>query len=180
MTTLPASSAAPSGVPVLETAELVLRGYRETDFEPFAAFSASPRASFVGGPQSRWDAWRAFLAAIGHWGLRGYGMWIAEHHATGQVAGRIGVMFNDGWHEPELAWHIYDGFEGRGLAYQAALAARDHAAQHWGMVRLMSYISPDNVRSVRLAKRLGCALEREVEVLGRPCQLWRHPTGGED
>lgn len=180
MTNLPAFSAAPTGVPVIETEDLVLRGYREADFEAFAAFSASPRASFVGGPQNRWDAWRAFLASIGHWGLRGYGMWIAEHRATGQVAGRIGVMFNDGWHEPELAWHIYDGFEGRSLAYQAAMAARDHAAQHWGMTRLMSYISAANTRSVRLAQRMGCTLEREVKVLGRPCHLWRHPACGED
>jgi len=179
MTTLPASSAAPTGVPVIETADLVLRGYREADFEAFAAFSASPRAGFVGGPQSRWDAWRSFMAAIGHWGLRGYGMWIAECRDTGQVAGRVGVMLNDGWLEPELAWHLYEGFEGHGLACQAARAARAHAARHWGMARLMSYIDPANARSVRLARRLGARPERDVEVLGRPCQMWRHPHGGE-
>lgn len=173
MTPMPAC--APASVPLIETEELILRGYREADFAAFAAFAASPRACFVGGPRSRWDAWRSFLAAIGHWGLRGYGMWIVECRATGAVAGRVGVVRNDGWHEPELAWHLYAGFEGRGLAFQAALAARDHAARAWGMDPLMSYIDAANTRSLRLARRLGCHFKREVAVLGRPCQLWRHP-----
>ncbi len=163
-------------VPIVETKDLILRGYRETDFYAFAAFAASERSRFVGGPQGRYDSWRSFLASAGHWVLRGYGMWIVEHRETAKVAGRVGVIFNDGWHEPELGWHIYDGFEGRGLAHQACVAARDYAARHFGMDRLMSYIAHDNTRSVRLAKRLGCRYERDVEVIGKPSQLWRHPS----
>lgn len=162
-------------IPRLETEDLVLRGYRETDFYPFAAFAASERARFVGGPQSRADAWRSFMASIGHWALRGYGMWIVEHRESQQVAGRVGVILNDGWHEPELGWHIYEGYEGKGYAHQACIAARDYAARQYGMNPLMSYIDPANTRSVRLAERLGCTYERDVEVLGKPCQLWRHP-----
>jgi RimJ/RimL family protein N-acetyltransferase len=166
----------PAGVPVIETPGLVLRGYREADFEAFATFAASERSCFVGGPQTRFESWRAFMAAIGHWVLRGHGMWVAEHRESGAMAGRIGVIFNDGWLEPELAWHIYDGFEGRGLAHEGALAAREHAARHWQMPSLMSYIDPANTRSVRLAQRLGCHYERDIELLGTPCQIWRHPT----
>ena len=95
---------------------------------------------------------------------------------SGQAAGRVGVIYNDGWHEPELGWHIYDGYEGKGYAYQACRAARRHAAEHLGMNSIMSYINPSNTRSLRLAERLGCWHERDVELLGQPCQLWRHPT----
>lgn len=164
-----------NGIPVIETEDLILRGYRETDFSPFAAFAASERSRFAGGPQSRHDSWRSFMASIGHWALRGYGMWMIEHRESGRVAGRVGVILNDGWHEPELGWHVYDGFEGRGYAYQASLAARAHAARHRGLNPLMSYIDPANERSLRLARRLGCTYERDVEVVGKPCQLWRHP-----
>ncbi|GAB4309698.1 MAG: GNAT family N-acetyltransferase [Roseovarius sp.] len=166
-------------MPVIETEDLILRGYRESDFEAFAAFGASPRSAFVGGPQSRWEAWKSFMAAIGHWTLRGYGMWIMECRATAEVVGRVGVMRNDGWHEPELAWHLYDGYEGHGLALQGARAARAHAGRHWGMPRLMSYIDAANTRSLRLARRLGCRHERDVEILGRRCQMWRHPAAGD-
>jgi len=169
----------PDSIPVVETADLTLRGYRDSDFEAFASFAASPRSRFVGGPQARWDAWKSFMAGIGHWVLRGYGMWMLEHRESGDVAGRVGVICNDGWHEPELAWHVYDGFEGRGLAYQGSLAARDYAAERLGLDGLMSYIDAANRRSIRLAERLGCRFEREAELLGKPCQIWRHPKRGD-
>lgn len=162
-------------IPVIETPDLILRGYRESDFEAMAAFGASERARFVGGPHDRWASWRAFLAGMGHWTLRGYGMWIVEHRASGQVAGRVGMILNDGWDEPELGWHIFDGFEGRGLAYQACIAARRHAARHQGLDGVISYIAPDNTRSLALAQRLGARFERDTVLLGAPCQIHRHP-----
>lgn len=167
---------APSHAPVVETEDLILRGYREEDFDAFAAFGASDRARFVGGPQDRWVSWRSFMAGIGHWTLRGYGMWMVEHRATGKVAGRVGMIFNDGWDEPELGWHIYDGFEGKGYAYQATIAARRYSARHFGLDRVISYIDPENTRSVALAERLDASFERAGEVLGHPCQVWRHPS----
>ena len=169
----------PSHAPVVETDDLILRGYREEDFEAFAAFGASERSRFVGGPQDRWSSWRAFMAGIGHWVLRGYGMWMVEHRETGQIAGRVGMIYNDGWHEPELGWHIYDGFEGRGLAYQATVAARRYSAQHFGLDAAISYIDEDNTRSVALAHRLDAVFERESTLLGKPCHIYRHPKVGQ-
>ena len=119
------------------------------------------------------------MAGIGHWALRGYGMWMIEHRATGTAAGRVGMILNDGWDEPELGWHIYDGFEGKGYAYQAALAARDHAARHFGLDGVISYIDATNTRSLHLAERLGARFERDGTVVGTPCQVWRHPRIGE-
>ncbi|AAV96485.1 GNAT family N-acetyltransferase [Ruegeria pomeroyi] len=165
-------------IPVIETERLILRGPRESDFEAFAAFGASDRSRFVGGPFPRFRSWGGFLATYGHWALRGYGMWMVEERATGATAGRIGFIFNDGWDEPELGWHIFDGFEGKGYAYQAASAARAHGAQHFGLDGVISYIDPANTRSLRLAERLGAQYERDGEVAGHPCQVWRHPHQG--
>ncbi|MCZ4352587.1 GNAT family N-acetyltransferase [Roseovarius aestuarii] len=163
-------------IPIIQTKDLILRGYLESDFDAVAAFCKSPRSKFVGGPHDRWTCWRAFLAGVGHWTLRGFGMWIVEHRETGRVAGRVGMILNDGWQEPELGWHMYDGFEGRGYAHQSVKAARDYAARHQGLDRVISYIHAQNVRSVRLAHRLGAAFERDVTLLGHPCQIYRHPS----
>ncbi|SLN28258.1 hypothetical protein PEL8287_01271 [Roseovarius litorisediminis] len=164
--------------PTIYTADLILRGYVESDFDAFAAFGGSERSKFVGGPQSQWDSWRAFLAGIGHWMLRGYGMWMVEHRSSGETAGRVGMINNKGWDEPELGWHIYDGFEGKGYAYQASIAARDHAARYFGLNGVISYIDPANTRSVALARRLGAGFERVGQLLGKPCHIYRHPTLG--
>lgn len=162
-------------VPVVDTLDLILRGYREEDFEAFAAFGASDRSRFVGGPQDRWSCWRSFMAGIGHWALRGFGMWMVEHRATGKVAGRVGMIYNDGWDEPELGWHIYEGFEGKGYAYQATVAARSYSAEHFDLDAVISYIDPENTRSVSLAQRLGATYERDGTLLGKPCHIYRHP-----
>ena len=45
--------------------------------------------------------------------------------------------------------------EGRGYAREAAEAARGFAFGRLGWTSVVSYVDPDNVRSVRLAGRLG-------------------------
>ncbi|WP_370301080.1 GNAT family N-acetyltransferase [Pseudooceanicola sp.] len=166
-------------VPVIETERLILRGPEELDFDAFAAFSASERAKWIGGPFPRDRAWGGFLNTFGHWALRGYGMWMLEHRASGATAGRVGMIFNDGWDEPELGWHVFDGFEGQGLAYEAALAARAYAARHQGLDAVISYIVPDNTRLAALAARLGAVIERDGTVMGHACKVWRHPRVAE-
>lgn len=164
-------------VPVLTTERLVLREPRESDLGAMASFMSSERSGWVGGPADRQGAWRALLTGIGHWILRGYGYWTVEDRASGAVAGRVGVVFHAvDWPEPELGWHIYDGFEGRGLGEEAARAARSGAARHMGLTRLISLIAPDNRRSQRLADRLGALVEGRATLFGKPALIYRHPA----
>lgn len=162
-------------IPTVETERLILRGPREQDFEAFAAFGASDRAKWVGGPYSRIRSWGGFLATYGHWAVRGFGMWMLEHRTTGETAGRVGMILNDGWEEPELGWHIFGDFEGQSLGFEAAQAARSYAAKNQNLNGVISYIAPDNVRSIALARRLGAHFEREGSLLGNACHIYRHP-----
>ncbi len=162
-------------VPVLSSQRLILREPRLADFDSYAEFSASPRAGFVGGPMDRAQAWRRFAAGLGHWILRGFGLWTIEDKATGAVAGRTGLILHEGWPETELGWQIYDGFEGQGYAHEAATLARDHAIRVMGLPPMISLIAPANSRSRRLAERMGAHIEREAEVTGIPCLIYRHP-----
>lgn len=166
----------PLPIPVIETPRLILRAPQEGDFDTAAAFAASDRACFVGEPMSRFDAWRGFIGSIGHWALRGFGMWAVEDRASGKLAGRVGIIHHDGWPEPELGWHIYDGFEGQGLAFEAAKAARLHAARYLGLDRVVSNIDAANTRSLALAQRLGATFERDAMLIEWPVQIWRHPA----
>ncbi|MFW8595744.1 GNAT family N-acetyltransferase [Cribrihabitans neustonicus] len=162
-------------VPRVETARLILRAPEAADFEAHAAFIASDRSRFVGGPQPREDAWRGFCGSIGHWAVRGYGMWVITGKDGTAPLGRVGFINNEGWDEPELAWHVYADAEGKGIAFEAALAARSFGARHFGLDGVMSPIDPANTRSLKLAERLGARFERDGELMGKPCQIWRHP-----
>ncbi|MBY6046090.1 GNAT family N-acetyltransferase [Vannielia litorea] len=168
-------SLATVNIPVVETERLLLRANRESDFEAYLAFDASERSHWVGGPIDRWTSWRKFLSTLGHWALHGYGLWTVEIKDTGAVAGRVGFNNHDGWLEPEIGWSIFDGFEGQGIAREAAEAALAYGARHFGIDGPISYIHPDNTRSAALAERLGAHREREVEFFNAPCVVWRHP-----
>ncbi|MCX8508754.1 MAG: GNAT family N-acetyltransferase [Rhodobacteraceae bacterium] len=164
----------PFPIPVLQTERLILRAPRESDLEAMVAFSASDRTVFLGGPQDRVQTWRGLLANIGHWALRGYGFWSVDTRG-GDFVGRVGVICHDGWPEPELAWHLFDGFEGKGYAAEAALAAREHAYGELNMGPLISMIAPANVRSIALAERLGARFERADPGRVKPFHVYRHP-----
>ena len=166
-------------IPVLATERLTLRGPQVRDFEPVAAFLGSDRARYVGGKRSRRDAWRTFAALVGHWELRGYGMWSVEETATGAYVGMVGLYDPEGWIAPEIGWWIVTPEqEGKGFAFEAARAARRYAYQIAGWREVFSVIAPDNRRSIRLAERLGATLDREVgaDDAAGPALVYRHPA----
>jgi len=164
--------------PRFETERLILRGPEGRDFDAVCAFMKdAERTKYIGGPaETDFDVWGGFCRAIGHWIWNGYGFLTLEEKATGQAVGRIGMLNHVGWPEPELGWHMFASGEGRGLAYEAALAIRAYTARDLGLDRVISQIHPDNARSRALAERLGAVVERETELLGEPCLIYRHPS----
>jgi RimJ/RimL family protein N-acetyltransferase len=115
---------------------------------------------------TREDAWDEMAALAGHWHLRGYGMWAVEERETGLFVGRVGLHYPEGWPDREVAWVLARPFWGKGYAAEAAQAALGQAFGRLGWSRVISLIYPENVRSVRLAERLGQRFDGEAEVHG--------------
>ncbi|PIE14162.1 MAG: GNAT family N-acetyltransferase [Rhodobacterales bacterium] len=163
-------------IPTLETERLILRGPAERDFEAVASFFADKERSWgFGGPQNRNEAWRWFASLIGHWALKGCGFWMVETKG-GDHIGMVGLWGPEGWPETELGWVMFENGEGKGYAFEAATAARDHAYSSLGFTTLSSNIFPGNTRSQALAKRMGATLERTYEnVTHGTEEVWRHP-----
>ena len=171
----------PLPIPVLETERLTLRAPREADFAAALAFNDSPRVQFIGGTVPRPWVWRGLLGVMGHWALRGYGFYSVDTKAgelgAGEFVGRVGVIYHDGWDEPELAWHLFDGFEGKGYAQEAALAARADYHARISAKPLISYVNVNNARSAALAQRLGAQVETTFDDDGAVISVYRHTTG---
>jgi RimJ/RimL family protein N-acetyltransferase len=160
-------------IPTLTTERLILRAPCEADVPAIYAFGAGSRSAFLGGPLDRFTLWRGFLANIGLWALRGYGFYSVDTRA-GEFVGRVGVIRHEGWPEAELAWHLFDGFEGRGFAFEAAQAAQADYHARISPAPLISMIDPGNTRSQALARRLGARLERTDAGDGKPVEIHRH------
>lgn len=167
-----------TSAPRFETPRLILRGPELPDVEPFITFSADEvRSQGFGYIPQRDEAWRWFALNIGHWHIHGYGYLTIEDKETGKPAGICGIWNPEGWPEPEIGWVVFEGFEGKGIAFEAALAVRQWAYSDLGFTTLTSNIVPDNTRSIALAKRLGASFEREYDNVQMGLDhLYRHPS----
>jgi RimJ/RimL family protein N-acetyltransferase len=164
-------------IPTLTTDRLVLRGFQAGDWDAYAAMNADPavRRWLGGNCLSREQAWAQMESALGQWALRGYGFFAVE--SDGLFIGRVGMLHPADWPEPELAWGLASPFWGRGFATEAAAEIRRWAFANLRADRLVSYIVAENVRSQRVAEKLGAAsLGGQIELRGFVADIWVHPA----
>jgi RimJ/RimL family protein N-acetyltransferase len=161
-------------IPQLETERLLLREFRQDDFDAMATFYADPISQFYGGPCDRADAWRKFAAYPGHWALRGYGPWAIEIKSTHTFVGLTGMWFPEGWIEPEITWALVPGQHGKGYATEAARRSLQAAYDDFGWTTAISVIAKANAASIAVAERLGATLESEIDYRYGPAFLYRH------
>jgi RimJ/RimL family protein N-acetyltransferase len=129
--------------------------------------------------------------AVAGWSAGGLGPFLLETaSAPRRVVGQAGLMIFDtrGWTpatrasagrhaQLELGWSLIREHWGHGYATEAAAAIRDWAHERRPDDRLVSLITPDNVRSQRVAERLGAQPAESVTPSdsGRTAVVWRYP-----
>ncbi|MCZ8152878.1 MAG: GNAT family N-acetyltransferase [Rhodobacteraceae bacterium] len=139
--------------PTMTTERLTLRMPVLGDFEYRAAFYASDRSVWEGGPLSRVDAWRIWASEVGLWPLRGYGPFTVE--AGGAYVGEVGIYQAADYPEAELGLFVVPEAEGKGYALEAARAVMFWVRSTFGWNEIVNIIDPGNARSIALGLRLG-------------------------
>jgi RimJ/RimL family protein N-acetyltransferase len=154
----------------LETERLVLRMFREEDLDAYAEMCGDAEVMKYLGvtPMSRFEAWRSMAMVLGHWRLRGFGLWAVVERSRGLVVGRVGCWRPEGWPGLELAWTLRRAFWGNGYATEAARKALDVAFSRLGQPHVISMIHCENQPSIRVAQRLRMRLEGQTDLLGHP------------
>lgn len=165
----------PARAPILTTERLTLRPHQRTDFDLLVHLYTTDRSRFVGGRRPIAAVWRDFMNSVGHWPVCGMGGWAIDITATGQCIGEVAVCQPPEYPETEIGWVLFEGFEKRGFALEAATAARDYARLTIAPPSLVSYIDPDNSQSIRLAERLGGTLDPDAATPnGDSCLVYRY------
>jgi RimJ/RimL family protein N-acetyltransferase len=148
----------------VETSRLRLRPLQASDAEPFMEIHQDPEViKYVllgAAPGGITVAWRNIAMMIGHWHLRGYGPWAVSEKSSGQVIGRVGLWNPEGWPGIELGWIIRRSHWDHGFATEASRAALEWAWENVDTDHIISVIQPDNVRSIRVAEKIGERFER--------------------
>ena len=154
----------------LETERLIMRMWREGDFEAYAAICADWEVmrflNKEGKPLTRPEAWRHLAFLIGHWHLRGYGHWAVEEKESGSLIGRIGFLKPEGWPDFEIGWTLGRAHWGKGFAIEGARRALEYAFTELDREHVVSLILPGNQASIGVAKKLGERLEGRAELGG--------------
>ena len=95
------------------------------------------------------------------WELRGYGQWSVIERMTGHVIGVVGFYHpTKAWPGVDLGWVLHRSRWGQGFATEAATAALGWIWEHTPVDRIISLIAPDDLRSIRVATKIGQRFER--------------------
>ena len=175
---------------MIETERLLLRKPRLDDATGVAEYLSDPEVMrFIGGVDPEHEASEVVCQWLERWEANGFGHFVVERREDGRFLGRAGLVVWDtqswrnttlreaGEHaQPELGWTLVREHWGKGYATEAVQAVRYWAHHELALERLISLIHPDNVRSIRVAERLGAQPTETVTLdSGVAVVVWVHP-----
>ena len=143
---------------VLRTERLLLREWRESDRDAWAAMNADPEVmEHFPATLDRAAADAAFDRIGGTLAERGWGLWAVEHDGaflgfTGLAPVGFEAHFTPA---TEIGWRLARSAWGRGFATEAARVALDYAWNDLGLDAVVSLTSVGNTRSRAVMERLG-------------------------
>lgn len=155
-------------VVVARTRRLVLRHLELTDLDAVARLLADPEVMrFSMGRKTREASLRWIERCREDYKpeKRGFGHYAVVDGESSEFLGFCGLtLFDDigGRPEVEVGYRFAPEHWGKGFATEAAAAVRDLAFHRHGLTRLVSLIEAANVRSVRVAEKIGMSFEKEI------------------
>ena len=143
----------------IETPRTILRNWRDTDRDAFAALHADPEVMRdLGGPMDRRGSDEKFDRYAETFETRGFTRWAIESR-EGAFLGYAGIMPSRPFHplgpHIEMGWRLCRAAWGHGYASEAAGAALEDGFSRCGLTRILAYTAPDNTRSQAVMERIG-------------------------
>lgn len=144
----------------LRTPRLLLRQWRDSDLDPFAALNADPEVMrYFSAPltRERSDALAARQRQL--IAERGWGLWAVEVVEPGWFIGFVGLA-ETGFKAHftpavEVGWRLARDYWGRGYASEGARATIAFGFDQLGLEEIVSFTTVGNERSRRVMERLG-------------------------
>jgi RimJ/RimL family protein N-acetyltransferase len=140
------------------TERLLLRRWRASDREPFAAMNADPAVvEHLQGPMSRGRSDDFVDRIEAHWDEHGWGLWAVEVVGGAPFVGYVGLWPASFLAEGmvEVGWRLAAEHWGHGYATEAAREALRFGFTDVGLEEIVSFTVPQNVRSRRVMERIG-------------------------
>ena len=160
---------------VAETGRLLLRRIDQSDLDFFTdLFADAEVMRFSLGQRTREQTREWIDKATAAYEEHGYGPWCVLRKSDGAPIGSCGVVHQtvDGTAEVELGYRLAEPFWGQGFAPEAAAAVRDLAFGKYAVTRVIALIDPLNVRSIRVAEKIGMDWSTQTLKWGRRLRVY--------
>ncbi|MEU8223560.1 GNAT family N-acetyltransferase [Kribbella sp. NPDC048915] len=143
----------------LRTDRLLLRRWRDSDVEPWAAMNADPEVrEHLGDLLTREQSAASVAEFQLDFDRRGYGWWAVEVQATGEFVGFAGLDDVED-HMPftgvEIGWRLARSAWGHGYATEAALKVLDYGFDTLELPEILAVTTAGNHRSQAVMRRIG-------------------------
>jgi RimJ/RimL family protein N-acetyltransferase len=144
----------------LTTDRLLLRQWRDSDRDPFAAINADPAVmEHFPALQTREQSDALIDRQLPAIEERGWGLWALEVRETGEFIGFTGLSVPsfEAHFMPavEIGWRLAKGAWGNGYATEAARASLAHGFGPAGLDAVVSFTTTTNLPSQRVMQRIG-------------------------
>jgi ribosomal-protein-alanine N-acetyltransferase len=162
---------------VLKTPRLILRKFVRDDLDALASIFADPQVMYfsANGVRTKAETETWIENTISSYQTEGFGLYAAIEREHLQLIGFCGLLVwsIDGLREIEIGYRFTPSYWGKGLATEAAIAVRDYGFEKLEFSSLITIIQPDNIRSVRVAEKLGMKYEKNFIFMGLQVNLYR-------
>ena len=100
------------------------------------------------------------------YGFYGYGMWTVLEKNSGEVIGRAGISWREGYELPELGFVIGVPWQKQGYAFEVCTAILAYAETELLMEQVQALVQPGNTISLNLCDKLGLTFAGETMLDG--------------
>lgn len=141
---------------ILETERCIVREIETGDVDRLYEIYAEPGMtayieSLYADRQEEISYTKDYIANV--YGFYGYGMWIVEDKADGNVIGRAGIEPKEDC--AELGYVIAKEYQSQGYATEVCRAILAYARDKLGLTEVCARVRKDNAASVRICEKLG-------------------------
>ncbi len=151
---------------VISTERLILRPWKEEDFDAFARLNADPRVmEFFPSVLTREESNQFAARICKKMKEQGWGLWAVSLSDSAAFIGYIGlnpVTFDAGFTPAiEVGWRLAYDFWGKGYATEGARAALKYGFEKLHLNEIVSFTSVNNRRSRRVMEKIGMVHDEE-------------------
>jgi [ribosomal protein S5]-alanine N-acetyltransferase len=162
---------------IKETPRLVLRHFTSDDLNdltPILADAEVMRYS-LSGVKTRSQTKDFINWMLDLYQKKNLGLYALIQQKDRQLIGYCGLLEWDfeGIEEVEIGYRLARKYWGRGLATEAAIAVRDYAWNELKIDKLICLIESENIRSIRVAEKLGMNYEKTMIFKGLNVRVYR-------